>query len=192
MVMNMKYYKNYLFHHGVKGQKWGVRRYQDSEGHYTELGRKRNIAANRIRRTEKTRKQVDEIFGSLSKKDKNMLNADDGYLSFEQGEYVVKRILVKKGDTPVAFLDFLSDGTNKSGKENLSVAIATRSDAQGKGYGYEAAKKGADWIDKNRDKFGYVEWAAKTDNTSSQRLAEKVGYKYNKRLSDDKWEVYRK
>ena len=64
----MKCYDNYLFHHGVKGQKWGVRRYQDSEGHYTEIGRKRNIAANRIRRTEKTRKQVDEIFGTLSKK----------------------------------------------------------------------------------------------------------------------------
>ena len=61
MVIDMGYYKNYLFHHGVKGQKWGVRRYQDSEGHYTELGRKRNIAATRIRRTEKTRKQVDEL-----------------------------------------------------------------------------------------------------------------------------------
>ena len=28
--------------------------------------------------SEKTRKQVDEIFGTLSKKDKNMLNADGG------------------------------------------------------------------------------------------------------------------
>ena len=181
-----------LFHHVGKVQKGGVRGYQDYEGHHTELGRKRDRAADRIRRIDKTRKQVDEIVGSLSKKDRSMLNAEDGYLTLEQGEYVVKRILVKDGDMPVAFLDFLSDGTNKSGKENLSVAIATRSDAQGKGYGYEAAKKGSEWIDKNRDRFGYIEWAAKTDNTSSQHLAEKVGYKHNNKLSDDKWEVYRK
>ena len=33
--------KNYLMHHGIKGQKWGVRRYQNEDGTLTEEGKKR-------------------------------------------------------------------------------------------------------------------------------------------------------
>lgn len=31
----------YIYHHGVKGQKWGVRRYQNSDGSLTDAGKKR-------------------------------------------------------------------------------------------------------------------------------------------------------
>lgn len=31
----------YLAHHGIKGQKWGVRRYQNSDGSLTDEGRRR-------------------------------------------------------------------------------------------------------------------------------------------------------
>ena len=30
-----------LYHHGIKGQKWGVRRYQNSDGSFTAEGKKR-------------------------------------------------------------------------------------------------------------------------------------------------------
>ena len=30
-----------LYHHGIKGQKWGVRRYQNEDGSLTKLGKKR-------------------------------------------------------------------------------------------------------------------------------------------------------
>ena len=41
---------NELYHYGVKGQKWGVRRYQNEDGSLTALGKKRqekSIASNR-------------------------------------------------------------------------------------------------------------------------------------------------
>lgn len=31
----------YLYHHGIKGMKWGVRRYQNKDGSYTAAGKKR-------------------------------------------------------------------------------------------------------------------------------------------------------
>ena len=32
---------NELYHHGIKGQKWGVRRYQNTDGSYTDEGKRR-------------------------------------------------------------------------------------------------------------------------------------------------------
>ena len=40
---------SYLAHHGIKGQKWGVRRYQNPDGSLTAEGRKRIISAHEKR-----------------------------------------------------------------------------------------------------------------------------------------------
>lgn len=40
----MNDYLDYLQHHGIKGQKWGVRRFQNEDGTYTDLGNKRRYA----------------------------------------------------------------------------------------------------------------------------------------------------
>ena len=34
-------YYDELYHHGIKGQRWGVRRFQNKDGSLTRLGQKR-------------------------------------------------------------------------------------------------------------------------------------------------------
>lgn len=48
-----------LYHHGIKGQKWGVRRFQNEDGSLTEAGRLRIKGAKRKTDLAKTQLGVD-------------------------------------------------------------------------------------------------------------------------------------
>lgn len=56
----MDYYNNdYLMHYGVKGMKWGVRRYQSKDGSLTAKGKKR-LSKDYKNLTEKARAEVNK------------------------------------------------------------------------------------------------------------------------------------
>lgn len=42
----MLIYDDSLAHHGIKGMKWGVRRYQNKDGSYTNAGKRRRRSQN--------------------------------------------------------------------------------------------------------------------------------------------------
>lgn len=85
--MNRKeYYNNlYLAHHGILGQKWGIRRYQNTDGTLTEAGKKR--LAKHLKKTPKE-DYSDEIkeslktFNVITESDKkNLHEKHDKYLN---------------------------------------------------------------------------------------------------------------
>lgn len=71
----MQYFSNeYLEHHGIRGQKWGVRRYQNSDGSLTSAGKKR-IRTKDEKLHDSVAKKHERIENKLEKK-RNAIKGD--------------------------------------------------------------------------------------------------------------------
>ncbi len=72
----MEAWREELYHHGIKGQKWGVRRYQNEDGTLTNAGRRRYYnemarlvdQANRLEKASKKYDKRREKFEKISRK----------------------------------------------------------------------------------------------------------------------------
>jgi RimJ/RimL family protein N-acetyltransferase len=163
--------------------KWGVRRYRtaDNKSTYAALVRVRTA------RAAKTKDDVDSIINTMSKKEKKFLNFDGKeYLSFEEGQFVVKRFLYKYGNKPISFLDLLRDG------DDLAVVIGTRSgkEYRGKGYARKLTERGMKWVNKNMDKWENIRWSVNNKNYKSIGLAKKLNFELDKNTSGNEWLDY--
>ena len=182
----------YLMHHGVKGMKWGVRRYQNKDGTLTAEGRAHKVQGQRSKAAWKTKPEVDSIISTMGKEDKEKLGltSNGDYLTFEDGAYVVKRVLIKDGDTPVAFFDIMDDDS----QYNVSLGTRSGKEYRKKGNASKAAKKGMDWYDKNKDRIGDkdIVWGVRTDNEASIKIAKSLDFELDPTsYSDDgRWVNY--
>lgn len=53
-------YRDSLMHHGIKGMKWGVRRFQNPDGSYTKAGKDRRSGSDNSSRKELLRKMAND------------------------------------------------------------------------------------------------------------------------------------
>lgn len=163
-------YDDFLSHYGILGQKWGVRRFQNKDGSRTAAGKVRY--SNSI---DKKVKERNEIFNTLSEKEKKFLTGESSepYASREmygKNGTNVYSFVSKKLDTPISFLDvFNNDGT--SGE----VAIAVRSDYRNLGEGKKQVERLLKWF--GNSSLDELLWISDPNNTSSTNLAKSYGFK---------------
>lgn len=87
-------YETELYHYGIKGQKWGVRRYQNPDGTLTAKGKKRlaknekyrdKLAAKAQKRADRHRSAGDEAIANMKDLRKNGVNSK-AYKDWKESE----------------------------------------------------------------------------------------------------------
>lgn len=155
---------DYIAHHGIKGMRWGVRRYQNPDGSLTPKGKKRYSEVRTIRT-----KSGDTLY-SLRKKERD----NDSY------SYVVRS---KESGKKVARL-FLERESKRSLNVNwINVDKVNR----GKGYA-QAIMEDVDKIAR-RDGFEQLTLEVPSISPDARHIYEKQGFKAVGTLSkDDVWD----
>ena len=127
-------YKDELYHHGIKGQKWGVRRYRNEDGSLTNTGKQRY--SEKYSSEQRIRDQKIYGRGAVKRINKRML-AGETIQSARHNEVVRKERTTKakhmagiaaKGALAVGGIAATAYLVNKYGNQN-SALIGTGMDA---------------------------------------------------------------
>lgn len=175
----------YIAHHGVKGQKWGVRRYQNPDGTLTLEGKKRLAARQVYKNALKTNEEINAIFNSMPLSERrNILYDDEEYITPETTQYLAKRFIKRVANEPVSFLDIWYNENRAGG---ISTGTKSGEEYRHKGYASELAKKAIRWLEESNllsKDIDELRWSAYDTNIASIKTAKKSGFIDDPRYHD--------
>ena len=193
----MRFYeKKYLVHHGILGQKWGVRRYQNPDGTLTSEGKLRYNKNVKVVKFDP--KKANNIYKTFTSKEKWFFSGDAYDETPEDYEYADKHgfnlkafrhedsdygdapfsFMLQYKDTPVAFLLADAEGWNN---DEVNIAIGVRNDNKfrHKGYAQYMVDKAIEWFESEPGMMS-MNWRAFADNSASVNLAKSRGFEFYK------------
>ena len=122
----MSEYPSYLIHYGITGQKWGVRRFQNEDGTYTESGLlRRREQKYFVREQEKTNKKFDKITNKIQARQNSGKKVSDKQIEKAVRLGTKHRALDYISQNPKPYLK--ARGLNKASKARNIAAISTTS-----------------------------------------------------------------
>lgn len=170
-----KEYSDFLAHHGVKGQKWGVRRYQNEDGSLTSEGKQRYSKSTDSVKTSNgetlvlERKKAPAIARLLSKVVPAIRNNMEN-----DRQYVIKRNEKRIGDLEVF----------RESKDSVNVVwIGIDDKERGRGYASSVMKHVIDRAKK--EKMSKVTLEVPGNSPDARHIYEKLGFKNKGRVSDE-------
>lgn len=123
-------YPNELYHWGIKGQRWGVRRFQNPDGSLTPAGRKRylNESGLMTRRGRKASSKSEDIKATIKNEQmRNSPYSDYKKAGFKDTTPDLQRVSNVKKEIKIGDRDVTVGTTLKSGSEsNVTVAEMNR------------------------------------------------------------------
>lgn len=143
-----------LIHYGIKGQKWGVRRYQNPDGTYTDLGKKRRGTRLFVSGSSKTQDETSVYRRDLPEEVKNVLK-----------EYMNQKAKILIGDAPGVDRQ-VQDFLNEMKYKNVTVF------APGKQVRYLANESWKSKLYDSKYEPYSPEWLAKKDKAMSRSATE--------------------
>lgn len=166
-----------LYHYGRKGMKWGQHIY--GKERIIKRKSKTNLEDHRKIYKALTKQSKRFLTGRAEKEEPpktmfdDVLGYKDNVLGYKKDVYAQR--LYKIGKTPVAVCDAWYMGYNK--KHDLSISIMTNPNYARKGYASAVIKDliGSAVLD---TKIKDIYWFADVNNTASNNLAKKQGFKY--------------
>lgn len=167
---------NELYHHGIKGQRWGVRRYRNPDGTLTNAGKKRQV------------RDLNRIYKTLDKQGKQYLMADDNppkkFTNVkEYSKFSANSSIAYDKKKPVAAVTSWREGNE------AALTVMTDPSYQRKGYAQKCVDDGMKYLGEHGIKRVY--WDVNVNNNASISLATKNGFKYLENGSDNPlWDVY--
>ena len=192
LEVTVEHSDDHLEHHGILGQKWGVRRYQNKDGTRTAEGKKLEHYRRRTIRELKNVDDVNKIVATLPREEQLALGVgrdDKEWIPKDRraeiSSNIAKTFIEYDGDEPVSMLEIWDIGDGKA-----DIALATNPKYRGTGVTSKNIKAAVDWFNSGNNKeFDQLQWNNLKMNPKSGQIAEHYGFgDYDE---DDKWEYRR-
>lgn len=183
----METWRNELYHHGILGQKWGVRRYQNEDGTYTNAGKERRRSENNVRtfnkdldertllRGKTRRGEVVSVYQDRHSKIQRLMAK--GFKSINKNMLNSKIMTISVADEKVGELQLFKESPTSINGTWLGI----ESQHRGKGYATAALTSAIDYCREQ----GYKQFTLEVPGNSpdARHIYEKMGFKVTHEVS---------